>query len=249
MTRRMLGLDAYTVRARLAPAALAALPVLGLFGGGLLAPSELAKLGTTAVAASLLLASQLARDAGRRLQPRLWESWGGPPTVARLRHRGAQDVHRVERLHGRFEEALGARLPTRSEESAHPRRADAAYEDAVADLRNRTRDRSSFPLVFEENADYGFRRNMLGLRPWAIALALAVLATCAIALALSTGTFAERLRAWGWPAGVAIVAALVWWRAITPAWVKLTADAYADRLFEALDTLRDSRSQADAAPS
>jgi hypothetical protein len=240
----VIGLDAYTTRARLAPAALAALPALALLGGGLLAPSQAARLGTTTVAAVLLLASQLSRDAGRRLQPGLWESWGGPPTVTRLRHRGASDARRVERLLGRVEAALGARLPTESEESADPDRADAEYEDAVADLRNRTRDRSRFPLVFEEYANYGFRRNLLGLRAWAIAVALAVLGTCAVAYALSDGTAAERVRAWGWPAGVAIVAAGVWWRAITPAWVRLTADAYADRLFEALDTLRDPRSAA-----
>jgi Flp pilus assembly protein TadB len=70
----VIGLDAYTARARLGPAALAALPALALLGGGLLAPSEVAKLGTTAIAAVLLVASQLSRDAGRRLQPALWES-------------------------------------------------------------------------------------------------------------------------------------------------------------------------------
>lgn len=75
---------------------------------------------------------------------------------------------------------------------------------------------------------------------------MGVLATCALAYALSDGTAIERLRAWGWPAAVAVVAAVLWWRAITPAWVRLTADAYADRLFETLDTLRESRPQASA---
>jgi hypothetical protein len=234
----MIGLDAYTARARLAPAAIAALPALALLGGGLLAPSEVARLGTTAVAAIRLLASQLSRDAGRRLQSSLWDSWGGPPTVTRLRHRGAPDGHRVERLHERFRAALGARLPTKSEEATDPAHADAVYEDAVSDLRNRTRDRARFPLVFEENADYGFRRNMLGLKPWALTIALAVLATCAIAYALSDGTASERLRTWGWPAGVACLALLMWWRVVTHGWVRLTAESYTDRLFEALDTLR-----------
>ena len=39
-----------------------------------------------------------------------------------------------------------------------------------------------FPLVYEENCNYGFRRNMFGLRP--IGIAVSVIAAVALGLAL-----------------------------------------------------------------
>ena len=41
----------------------------------------------------------------------------------------------------------------------------ASRRNASSDL---TRKRDEFRLVFEENVNYGFRRNLLGLRPWAL---------------------------------------------------------------------------------
>ena len=103
-----------------------------------------------------------------------------------------------------------------------------------------------FRLVFEENVHYGFRRNMLGLRRWGLGIAVAVLAICALAFAFTDGTTSELLRAWAWPGALSAVMALFWWRVVTPDWVRLPADAYADRLLEALDALRTEQPSSEA---
>ncbi len=46
------------------------------------------------------------------------------------------------------------------------------YDSATAYLRDTTRDRGRFPLVFQAMYDYGFRRNLWGLKPWGLTFAL-----------------------------------------------------------------------------
>lgn len=230
--------DAYTLRARTAPAVAAALPAVGLIGGALVAPSGVPKAGGLLLGVILIVASQLARDAGRRIQPDLWARWGGSPTVQLLRHRSTNDPTRVQRHHTRLQAIRGERLPSAEEEAADPAWADARYDDAVADLRDLTRERERFPLVFAENVNYGFRRNMLGLRRWALAVAGAALVVAILLALFDDGTPGERLAAWGPSAAIALMAAVFWSRFVTPSWVRLAAAAYADRLLETTQTLR-----------
>ena len=233
--------DAYTWRARTVPVLITCLPALVLVGGGAVSQSRVGLASGLAITVLATLASQLGRDRGRRLQPGLWQSWDGSPTLQRLRHRGAVRPDRVARLHARIAEALGETLPSAAEEEMDSQAADARYEDVLADVRQRTRDRQQFPLVFEENANYGFRRNMLGLRPWGLAVSLVTLAASTALLLLSSGSFDDRAARWCLPVAVSLVLAGFWWRVVTPAWVRVPADAYAERLIESLDTLRLSR--------
>ena len=171
----------------------------------------------------LLLATHLARDAGRRHQDRLWARWGGAPTLRRLRYRGADHPDQVAALHGRVEQALGTALPDRDAEEADAERADVAYNDAIRRLRSRTRDdRKRFRLVFEENVNYGFRRNLRGSLS-GLGIAGTVLAVCVAAFLFGDGTVDERLRAWSWPACIAIVEALFWLIVVKDDWVRLPA--------------------------
>jgi hypothetical protein len=55
--------------------------------------------------------------------------------------------------------------------SPHQQRADAAYETAVAVMRERTRKADESPLVFDELCKFGFRRNLWGHRTLGVALA------------------------------------------------------------------------------
>jgi hypothetical protein len=220
------------------PVLIACLPALVVLGGGVVSQSRLGIATGLTVTVLAALASQLGRDKGRRLQAGLWQSWGGSPTVQLLRHHGAARPDRVDRLHGRLAEAFGEVMPTAAEENADPEGADARYEDVVADARSRTRDRTDFPLVFEENANYGFRRNMLGLRPWGLAIALLTLAASIALMVLSSGSFGHRAARWSLPAAISLILAVFWWRAVTPEWVRVPADAYAERLIESIDALR-----------
>ena len=81
-------------------------------------------------------------------------------------------------LRRQVEEWIGYPLPTQQEEEACPAWADTKYEEAVTALREATRDTSRFPLVFAENANYGFRRNLWGLRPIGTTIAVLLVLTC-----------------------------------------------------------------------
>jgi hypothetical protein len=233
-------LDSYSVKARWSPVFLVAMPLLlacialipNLPAWNKLWPL----LGGAAV---VVLIDQLGRDAGKRIQPGLWASWGGAPTTAALRHRDTPNPVLLARRHERLQALMGHALPTADEERADPAAADHAYGAATAILISRTRQRrKDFPLIFVENCNYGFRRNMLGLRPWGMWLALAS------ALAVVAGIATTVVGITKFPEGllaavlaVSVVAFVIWWLAVTPDWVRRVAESYADRLVEAVESL------------
>jgi len=236
-------LDAYSIRARWAPVFLVVLPPLILciaLVPGLSAWNKLwPLLGAVGV---VILVDQLGRDGGRRLQPALWASWGGAATTAALRHRDAANPVLLARQHERIAAIIGHALPTADEERADPAGADHAYGAAIAVLIARTRGRRrEYPLIFTENCNYGFRRNMLGLRPWGrpLAAAAGILGLAAIAAGLA-GLENIPLALAGVVVAVSAAATVIWWRIVTPDWVQPVAWAYAERLLEAAETLAET---------
>ena len=81
----------------------------------------------------------------------------------------------------RLAELAGVQLPSIRGESDDPAAADQAYGAMITAAREATRSRKDFHLVFEENRNYGFRRNLRGTRPLGIVVAAAGLGTCVIA--------------------------------------------------------------------
>lgn len=179
----------------------------------------------------------LVRDRGRQLEPRLWASWGGSPTVRRLRWRDADDPESIRRLHARLNPILDEPLPDAQAEVANEAAADRHYDEAVAVLRERTRDPARFRLIFAENMEYGFRRNSLGLRPFAVGIAATGLTVSVVLFIWGGGDETSRWTRWGISGGVSAGLLFYWWRIVTPDWVRLAAELYADRLIEAIDTL------------
>jgi hypothetical protein len=143
--------DSYTLRARTSPAVLVAVPPLCLAGFGVATATSGGRLAA-AVSAALVIAPHLARDAGRRVEGRLWRSWDGPPTTRLLRHRDQRSAQRSERARARVEAATGLELPSAQEERRDPAAADDRYEQAVSVLRGRTRDRDRFHLSFKRTS-------------------------------------------------------------------------------------------------
>ena len=246
--------DAYTLRARVQPAFMVVLP-LGILLFALLPKLPLfvsAFIGLIGAAGGAAVVAQLGRELGRRKEPDLWKSWDGPPTTRLLRHRrDAGDITLSSGLREQIEEWVERPLPTEEEEEACPEWADAQYREAVRVLRDASRDQARFPLVFAENVNYGFRRNLWGLKPVGASIALAL------------GLFSWALfvlTVWGrpWPdpwwvvlgnpdtaAVVRLAAAFadtvfaaLWLLLVKPSWVKASANAYAARLLESVQTLR-----------
>lgn len=229
--------DTYTWRARITPAAIAGSPGLAFMAAGGVNLDAKTGILSLLVGAAGIIAAGIARDAGYRLQPGLWDSWGGSPTVRKLRWRGSTNPVLLRRLHDDIALVVGHSLPTPEREAKDPAGADAEYEAVIAVLRQRTGDSKVFNKLFADNIEYGFRRNCLGLRPTGLVLAASgVIAS--LALIYWEGDSDEaRWLTWGWPGVVSLAALGFWVRMVNPAWVRRPAETYADRLLESVHTL------------
>jgi hypothetical protein len=229
--------DGYTLQARRLPVAAVAVPPIVLAGAGIVTTTGLGVASGVVLGVIAAIAGQLGRDRGRNMQPELWRSWGGSPTLRKLQYRGGSSTGVVERLHARIGEILGEILPTAAEESAEPSAADERYEEVSARIRAVTRDGKRFPLLLAENINYGQRRNMLGLRREGVVFAGLTIIVAGLLMTLADGSLAERAARYGPGAAAGVLALLFWIAVVTPSWVKLTADAYADQFVGAIDIL------------
>ncbi|TNM67626.1 hypothetical protein FHN55_09270 [Streptomyces sp. NP160] len=243
--------DSYSRRARLYPALLVVLPLLMYLlpqlPGLTTAKGQPAWVGlmwpVLVTAGVPFLLVTLVRSRGKATQHRLLADWDGFSSTRALRHRDTGSPQRREHRRQRLQERLGVQLPTAAEEEQDPIGADEHYQLAVEQLIARVRAQSDiFPLVAEENAHYGFRRNLLGVKP----VALSVLAACLVAdLALISGTvpIASRALPTGQPLTALVLAVhaamlLGWAAQVCPVWVQEAADDYTTRLYAALDDPR-----------
>jgi hypothetical protein len=240
----------YDRQARLYPALLTLFPLA--MAVTIVFAHQAPALGNLAAAAAgcgaLYWMAGVARDRGKRLEPELFEVWGGKPSIQLLRHRNETiDPITKARLHTFLADKLGVAFPNAAQEGQEPDKADRLYESATRWLLEQTRETSKHSLLFTENISYGFRRNMLGMR-W-IGLTSAVLAATWLVLdkvvALPT-TWADL---WGllvtMPTGhrlgvmVCAVAAALWILGVSRDRVRTAAFAYAERLIAACEALSD----------
>lgn len=177
--------DAYSLRARLFPAIIAAAPALAalalLISWKSFGLSNL--VATVGLLVLLFAISDLARARGKAIEGDLYASHGGMPSIIMLRRNdttldaGSKDRYR-EFLAGK----LGVAVPTVHEEKTDQRAADAFYDQCGNWLRQNTRDTKKFSILFSENVTYGFRRNLLGVKLLALCLNFIIVAICAFFL-------------------------------------------------------------------
>ena len=235
------GADPYSWYARIMPVFLVLLPIALAasvwFPDTSILPRISAVLGVPAVLAWLL--SQIGRDMGSRRQQGLWARWGGAPTTQLLRHRNP-DANPELRRH--YHDSLRAlqpslMLPTADEEARDPQRADHAYEAATRLLINKTRDKARFPLIFKENTNYGFRRNLWGMKPIGLPVALLGTAACVAPIWSRRGVYLSVELDWWLATGISAALCLCWIFWFTPSWVRIAAQAYAERLLESCNQI------------
>ncbi len=232
--------DWYTIRARVLPALLVALPLglatLAWFPDGLSGWSALWGLAVWSGATVLL--GQLGRDRGREKQSRLFDMWGAEPAVKALRHADAGNLVVLERIHKRLNALMRTKLPTAAQELADPSAADDAYAGCIRFLRDKTRDRKKFNLVFEENCNYGFRRNLWGLKPLGAVVTIIALASLAALVVIEPRILVAPGSRRVLIPGLLIFLNLIGWIfVVTPRWVRIPANAYVERLLEATERL------------
>ncbi len=233
--------DKYTSQARLLPALIIVLPLGLVFAAWF--PNESAGTGLlvgllTTFGLTALLA-QIGRDLGKQKEKHLFGIWGGVPTSRLLSHRHSKlSQPTLTRYHAKLRSLLpDLQIPTPDEERRDPTRADQVYESCVSYLREQTRDRKRYPLIFEENINYGFRRNLWAMKAAGLALAVLGLVVCAILL-VSHWIRSGSIPFLGATSLVTNTFLSVWWVfRIKPRWVRLAADAYAERLIGTVEVL------------
>lgn len=234
------GLDAYDRRARLIPVLLVALPLALVAAvwapGGTAAWSPLWLIAVGCGIAYLF--ADLAREAGKRIEADLFRKWNGPPTRRLLRHQSETPTPLLHRRHLLIESITGETLPSAEEEQKEPHITDEIYDTCIHVLRERTREKDRFPLVFAENCAYGFRRNSLGLRPYGIAASALSLIILAALISPQLPVSAALGEPFTLIIGAVCVGLLLFWLfVVKPAWVRSKAEAYAERLLAAGEKL------------
>ena len=231
--------DAYSLKARVFPALIAALPTLALLV--VLVPwDDLGLPHLTAAATGLVLLfafADLGRRTGRHVQAKL-----GTGATPEQWHRGNSDVPEgaKDRYRAFLAKQIGSPEPSVADERSDPQGADDFYLSANGWLRERTRDTRAFAILFGENVTYGFRRNLLGLRPIALVCNAVVGCVCAAILVFKPAYFTalphmdEKM--------VAILAAVVLHSAymlfaVTPGGVRDASRAYGRQLILSCETL------------
>jgi hypothetical protein len=144
--------------------------------------------------------SNQVSNLGNQLQDKLFEDWGGAPSTILLRHSdNILDVHTKQRYHKWLQSKLpDLIMPSLEDEARDPINADHIYASATNFLREHTRSKTKYPMIYSDNVAYGFARNLLVLRPIGIGVALVsivlnlvLLSTCFNYYEQSLPTFVE----------------------------------------------------------
>jgi len=221
----------FTVKARIVPALLVALPAL--LAVALLFPKVPSLVAAqVAVTAGVLVAlAAFVRRAGKKLEVRLAARWGGLPAQRSLSLLDSDHPERTKERRELVEQLLGRALPTRSQERSHPERSARERDLAVRDLIPRVRGEERDALLHDENVQYNFKRNLRAVRPAGVVVAVLSIAA-GVAAALLTSMTAR-----GWACAGLAALLLLGWLSVSEALVREAAHVYSDRFYEALARL------------
>lgn len=232
--------DPYERKARLYPAVLTLLPaiiLIALYTDWFAFKVENA-LYITVAAAALLWLTGKTRDLGKAVEHRLVTEWEGMPSVTLLRHRdGVLDRYTTQRYHNAAVALADVSLPDLTEEENDPIDADQRYRAVTSALLSKTRDTSEYPLLFKENINYGFWRNLRGVKPIACAFAISLIA---FGLWVDRVLIVKLQPPEGTELTVTVTGIMLlfaWVTTVTDGAVRRAAQNYTLRLLEALDKL------------
>ncbi len=231
--------DKYVLFARIAPPAIVALSLLFAISAWFPLTQWPFKIfgGSSVFGIVAFAVAQLTRDAGKRIEPGLWASWDGPPSLRFLRHRDPNIAPGSKAaMHRRLVElGIVAHMPSENDEKKAPAAADAIYLTCSDWMRRKAielKDKSPFDIVHSENISYGFRRNLLGIKSHG--LVIVALSTMSAIVAFWSGRrpYIE--------IGSIILVGLYLLICSNAASVSRAADDYAKRLLDGIQSLSPS---------
>ena len=193
--------------------------------------------------AIVYLLGNFARDKGKHLEKKLWDAWGGAPSLQLLDFNNTTiDPITKKRYHKRLQDLCP--VPVNIDyATAKWEECKEVYESWNKYLLSKTRDSKAFEVLYEENINYGFRRNMLGLKKESITLLLCIL----IANYVFYYVKVKSIFFFNYPIefivseSVNLLLLITWILKINSNWVKVPAFAYAQRLLESIDALENKK--------
>lgn len=241
MLDNLMSLDDYDRATRLVPGLLIVLPIgLVLIGLGVRDSPLAAALAALAVTfgTPLLLAKHVRRR-GRTMETRLKKKWGGLPTTVLLVPDQDGSINALcQQRRNNLERISGVKLPLGRNLSSSD---EESFEAAMRTLRAKTADHDAFKQVYAENKNYGFERNIKGIR----AEGLIVSGISVVALAtLAALSWDGRVVFDPWPLTVtgclALVMVFFWLAWPTSDRVRDAGIIYAERVLDAAERLPDA---------
>lgn len=235
--------DKYALKARIYPVIILLLPIL-ILGVSFSLESQSIRYILSSIlllGALTYLMSQLGRDKGKAKESQLWNKWGGPPTSQLLRLKDTRiDEFTKQRYHLKLREKCPTdQIPNLKLEEKNPKRADAIYRAWTKYLISQTRDIKKFDILFKDNISYGFRRNLWGLKNFALIIAILSILCNYIYWSVFTNNFAlfSFQKEFYYSSFFLVIIPLFWLFIVTNEWVKTPAFSYAERLLESVELL------------
>ncbi len=184
--------------------------------------------------------------AGNDVQTKLFAKWGGSPTTRFLRHKDTYiDEFTKQRYHNWLSKNIdGLTLPSKEEESQDKGRADKIYQSATNYLLEKTRDISTYHLLYKDLVNYGFVRNLFALKWWGVSsslLAMGIFGIDATASAKTSVSISELFDNGLLPLlGIIITAIMlaIFIFVINESLVKSRAERYAKSLLSCCDLIK-----------
>jgi len=227
--------DHYERKARFLPAVLSLLPLLPVastFGVPLLEWGKLLIAGVGLGAVVAVALSHIASAFGNRLQDKLWPDWPHDAPTNLWLHPYERSIS-VQQKQRWYQTIMGiVQIDIQNAvDAGDPNELKATINDAVKALRTIMWKTPEAERVQLHNVDYGFARNITGLRPVWMTFALVSLVGCWYAYILNTGAILWAIVSTAIALGALAIALLL------PAYVRKRAHYYAESFFGAVAAL------------
>ncbi len=236
--------DLYTIKARLAPAIIAVAPTIAflfaIVGTDYFDASQIwATIGLVVV---LFALSNVSREAGKAVQARVYRNNDGWPTFDPLYYedRTFSDEAKQKYLHF-LSGKVGRPFPSMQDVVSNPITARQFYNEAASWLREATRDTVQFRIIYDENITYGYFRNLLGLKPVALALNFAVMTICLSVTFHQVNWFQDEVSSLRYVLAVSAIHGLYVIFGVTEGRMKTASYRYARQLLLACERLMPNR--------